>query len=153
MADDIVQSIVKKSLVECGFHKTERMKFSMDLFETVVTIELQNNSFNKLQHFLNLTVEFSDSAMRSYELNEIFALWTRVESLVPLRRPKYQGALDASNNLSLDERSDLLRELFFSELKYFLKKFSTYTGIESLYKEGGLGLASVAVQLKRRWDH
>jgi hypothetical protein len=67
---------LSKCLLEQGFMKKKKF-FVKDLNEGSAIVEIQNNSFGKSQHFLNLTINLYPEIANKYQLKDSFLVWAR----------------------------------------------------------------------------
>ncbi len=148
---DSVLTYVSNSLINQGFTKVKK-SYHKDLGECKATIEFQNNSFEKAQHFLNLTIDFHPDIAKRNEIADNFAAWARIESLDSSMYLQNLEALNASSNLLSDIRNQRLEKIISTDLINFLKNWTTFDNARLAYKATEHKHAPINHELKLRWE-
>jgi hypothetical protein len=151
MASDYVRSFVADCLVNQGFKKVKKA-FVKNLGDCKATIEFHNNSFEKAQNFIELTLEFHSEVATSQGLTDCFATWCRVESLDPKMKLQNLEALNENSVLSQENRNQILEKIIETDLSGFIQPWSNFVTAESAYKAAKDKHAPINAQLKIRWE-
>ena len=152
LADDCVISHIKCWLKKNGYSKNKSF-YLKKLIESLVKIEIQNNSYDKSQHYINVTIYFDQKTIELFQLKNDVGVWVRLESLNADRKIEYLNALNAKSEISDKNRFQLIDSLFDSELLFLLDHWSTFKGAEVHFRGGYLKHQAVSQELKIRWSH
>lgn len=128
--------LARCELVLLGFKRKAKNHFVKASEDVFFDVEIQNNSFNRLAHFINVEVSLKDELWKSLGLPNGFAIWVRAESINQEKKTGYQACLDASLDMEYDHRSRCLQELFRVDLAQFLKNVSTLEEMLDLLRTG-----------------
>lgn len=151
MADDVVVTHIKQHLLRSGFTKKKSV-FCKRLAESVAEIQIQNCSYDKRQHFINVTIKFDDEVRDRESFDDPFGIFYRAESLNQAAKHERIRALDAGVDMDETVRQEALDAILRIDLEAFLDAWATFAGARAMFETGVLEFAAVNHQLKARWS-
>lgn len=132
MADDIVVSYIKKILKENGFSKKGKI-FTKKLKESEVEIEIQNNSFGKHQHYINVTINFDEQVMIRENMDDRFGVWFRAESMDFKEKLNHLTALDSEFVMDNADRFLIIDKILNKDAGNIIFSWNTFEGAKKLF--------------------